>query len=79
MKGLDMILSSLGIDPEKIKQEVESFAKATKETLANIDSKLSIIQHDLIHVKTELEKLKHGNIPSSGDSESSSSGSDTGN
>jgi hypothetical protein len=44
MDGMQMMLKSFGIDPEKIKGEFLAFQEGVKKTLAHIDGKLTNIE-----------------------------------
>jgi hypothetical protein len=41
LDGMGMMLKSFGIDPDKIKADIEAFQKGVKELLTNIDTKQS--------------------------------------
>lgn len=56
MLGMDMMLKSMGIDPEDIKKQVEQFSQLVIELKAQMDR----IEAGQIQIQNAIEELKNG-------------------
>ena len=57
MNGVDMMLKSMGIDPEKIKQSLMEAQQAIMSEVKEIHNKLDTINNRLIRIETKLDTM----------------------
>ena len=57
MTGMEMMMKSMGFDPEKIKAEFQSIQATAIESLRNVSAKLDSIDARLLRIEIKLETL----------------------
>ena len=64
MTGVDMLIQNLlrasGLDPEKVKGDIQAFGKRLEEKIANMDASMQAIREDQAALREAIEGMRDG-------------------